>query len=122
MRSLKFRAWDKNIMYYNVMVGNPPVNPSVYVEGRGWLECTEDAVIMQYTGLRDVDGKEIYEGDIVNAYVDYGPAGAIKITYAVGIDGSGNNLERWTFEEEGYLPKVIGNVHEHPELLEGSQC
>ena len=106
MREIKFRVWDNNIMYYNVMVGNPPVNPSVYVEGHGWSECTEDAILMQYTGLKDVNGKEIYEGDIVKAN-KIGKNYEVK--FKKGAFCAGDNL---LHQFVNYMDcEVIGNIY-----------
>lgn len=67
-REIKFRAWDGKTIRY-------PSNDGLYIyldgrygvhkdNGGGKLECE----LMQYTGLKDKNGKEIYEGDIVEAY------------------------------------------------------
>jgi len=75
-----------------------------------------------FVGRTDKNSKEIYEGDIVRAWVDLGPAGERQQNCAVTFSIlHGSNLEEWTFHEhlgEGWFPEVIGNIHENPELLE----
>jgi uncharacterized phage protein (TIGR01671 family) len=58
MREIKFRAWQDNKMVYQPMSGN-------YALTRFAGFLYEDAIVMQYTGLEDKNGKEIYEGDII---------------------------------------------------------
>jgi hypothetical protein len=58
MREIKFRAWDGEKMIF-------PSDPDTYSKFvRGELVCP-GVILMQYTGLEDKNGKEIYEGDIV---------------------------------------------------------
>lgn len=88
----------------------------------------EDAIIMQSTGLRDKNGKEIFEGDIVT---DGEFARIVQYHKTLGFymfDEEGN--ERFfsdsatleDFEEDAKIVseilEIIGNVYENPELLE----
>jgi len=138
MRETKFRAWDKNgkQMYYP---GDFPPSEettahliSVDMEGMGLLfdgqpiacdECGSFAyltpdryILMQYTGLRDKNGKEIYEGDI---YFNDRWTGGCK-GQAVEWDGRGGFVCFCDGEygENHEEVEIIGNIYENPELLE----
>lgn len=115
-REIKFRAWDLGRMYPKCMAGTD-TNPTVH-DSNGWVECTENAKIMQYTGLKDKNGKEIYEGDIVNCYDDRYDG------YEKNVIGYSTQYARFTYldrmKEIGYYAEmeIIGNIYENPELLE----
>jgi len=120
-REIKFRAWGKSkrAMYYQDFA----VNPDGTTKTWGLYEHLE---LMQYTGLEDKNGKEIYEGDIVTAGDNY--PSIIEWSHdGDKIEGTGWCLhEVYKGDYDRYhttdaytngLGEVIGNIYENPELL-----
>lgn len=130
MRELKFRAWSTHnkVMYHRVLAG--PGDPCSIVwseQGKEWVQFDEACgAIMQYTELKDKHDVEVYEGDIVRAIVR-GRDGAVEEIQEVKIvDGLLVPFYLPVFYSEYYWKKrledgfeIIGNVFEHPELLQG---
>lgn len=128
MREIKFRAWNKtkNEMTYKVLVGNTDENDenytcaSIYVPKIGWLNADKFCIdIMQYTGLKDINGKEIYEGDIIetsdgNCFVRYDEA---TTSYEVVFEDEAV-ISLWEAAVYGTKKvEVIGNIYENQDLL-----
>jgi len=116
MREIKFRSWDKE---RKEMLSPEMI---IHLEGnmtRSLQEQSPFLIIMQYTGLKDKNGVEIYEGDIVKVNVDDNEYKIHKIIFD-------NNYCRFMFIPESYFLiqkhhsshyEVIGNIYENPELL-----
>jgi hypothetical protein len=111
MREIKFRAWDKE--------RNRMLEFGLFDLDCGqWdteIGSINDFPIMQYTGLKDKKGKEIYEGDIVKSrgYNDINEEERVFIE-TVEFNG-GEFLPICEEPSENY--EVIGNIYENPELL-----
>lgn len=147
MRAIKFRAWDilnDEMLYLDslpddvdvdmrkgkiTLLGEPPDSDFAPAS---WFEI--DCKLMQYTGLKDKNGKEIYEGDIVNHWTDKKSDGGGYICGSGGFHPENSRVV--TFEGGQFLIDadpikealywlnrlykggVIGNIYENPELLE----
>jgi len=118
MGEIKFRVWDKKkrIMIKPDYIGVNNSGDIFYYSALADNWCTapnpEDVVLLQYTGLKDCNGKEIYEGDIVKS-----PLGIGMVFMRLGCWYIENQKELGYFS--AYEIEVIGNVYENPELLGG---
>jgi len=128
MREIKFRAWDKK---FNIMCYTFPnlfyINLKGQVINTSVGDVSEDWVLQKYTGLKDKNGKEIYEGDIISlricklSKIELGRTMKAQVAYfelkaafglkeAIRYFSNMLSIERRTIE-------VLGNIYENPELL-----
>jgi len=133
-REIKFREWDK----INKKMISEPHFESInheFIYINKFFERTENSHfdVMQYTGLKDKNGKEIYEDDIIDTYPgerDYpqpgGYGSAAQVIYYIGeIDWSEGDhkidycgfISTWDYMPITSECEVIGNIYENPELL-----
>ena len=131
MREIKFRVWDGSQMVHDVTVGRFGafyVNPGSMGDGLDAKDAASltpfntrypgSAPVMQYTGLKDADGKEIYEGDILRYSLQY----TTYLSVATWEDGGFVQAETEGMIIEPFIlgldhSRVIGNIYEHPHLV-----
>lgn len=121
MRDIKFRAWDviKKEMVYNVGIslkGNP------IKEGYQWYNPESTSLsldIMQYINLKDKNGKEIYEGDILNLMDNRYEIIFEQGDYQTGFKKKSGNSLTDIGKEFCNKFEIIGHIYENPELLNG---
>lgn len=125
-REIKFKVWDKvtkkMLVNYNLFT---------FESNFGGIK-EEDIEICQYTGLKDKNGKEIYEGDILFTTIKLDDKfGEKPVYYLVKftkiedccVGGNGFVIEQsdfyfQAFDFEGNLQaKIVGNIYENPDLL-----
>ena len=114
LREIKFRAWDKE--NEEMLFGG---DFSLYAKQEGTIEGAyfdedggQEVLLMQYTGRKDNDGKEIYHKDRVSAY-GYS-------NWIVEWHNNGWKLKQEDGTNYQEIPEaviVFGNIHENPELL-----
>ncbi|SME50798.1 YopX protein [Bacillus cereus] len=138
MREIKFRAWDKEkqFMFIPTQIEleqgenlgkwdswRPMAwRDELPEEGSGGIGRTlgDECELMQYTDLKDKNGKEIYEGDILQFNTDAPGVvdwfrGSWRVKTPPNYNGDDWRTSLWDATVDGY--EIIGNIHENPELL-----
>lgn len=125
MREIKYRAWSKvlndflDITAFEIFKGE--IN-GIFNDGDFIGYDKEDIIMMEYTGLKDKNGKEIYEGDIVSLpnekpFKDF----ICVVQFNDGCFDIYNKERNWRDYLKcwtcNYVPVVIGNIYKNPELL-----
>lgn len=123
-RPIKFRAWDelrKMIVpacYIDLVNSEVTLYDDNICAGHQYSRDLCNLKIMQFTGLLDCEGNEIYEGDIVRIH-HYEGYGLSTINFIEG---------RWCctdaeplYEYNSASLKIIGNIFENPELMENKE-
>lgn len=121
----KFRVWDRKIKKLNYEVGVCG-GEAVESDGAGYYHLLELMPLMQCTGLKDKNGKLIYEGDImrseygydgtpyiIEGVVRFGKTKSRRIGYFIEDLHENQKIYFSDFEKN----EIVGNIYENPELL-----
>ncbi|GAK30722.1 hypothetical protein WOSG25_041630 [Weissella oryzae SG25] len=114
-REIKFRAWliKDEIFLDDFMLNSQGMMYVIdYWGKKPYYVDPDDRILEQYTGLKDKNGVEIYEGDIVSASI-YGLIEKGVVEYSQFGEWVVGNIRL-----NQVIANVIGNIHENPELLE----
>jgi len=106
MREIKFRAWDIQVrcMYYDLFLYDMIDDPINYH-------------VMQFTGIKDKNGKEIYEGDIITYMYSYSEFEIVDCeSPEQKIINTIFDISMFQGCESHFDIEVIGNIYENPEL------
>jgi hypothetical protein len=132
MREIKFRAWDKEAKRWLLdfmVLPNGQVqiqSPSATLPELEWRFAHEDIALMQYTGLRDKNGREIYEGDII--FGDHSGVPYAQVFWdGLGFALKAGDRKGDLIASDSYLSgkqcewlEVICDIYENPELVHSS--
>jgi uncharacterized phage protein (TIGR01671 family) len=140
MREIKFRAWNIRHRQMRYDAQNDVVDleekPAIVEATGGFRFATffgiaphdTNMVLMQYTGLKDKKGKQIYEGDIVKMHgnsihlIEWAGGGIYMVGFCANMFKEGDKRVMDTADVKNLLhqmarSEVIGNIYENPELL-----
>ena len=126
MREIKFRAWDKTVKKMHEIkslqwvIFDDKEIVTAYFKDDPKIEYmdfdTGNGMLLQFTGLKDRNGKEIYEGDICKWLDEIGQVFWSEENWCFCV-GLPDTVWSWVHGRNNSKLEIIGNIYENPELL-----
>jgi uncharacterized phage protein (TIGR01671 family) len=123
MREIKFRAYVEHLKWIvpvtDIYFDHQELECDLTSEGDKSIFSFDEVELMQYTGLKDKNGKEIYEGDLikVNGSEELDLVKYLDGSY-YGVNPKYHNTLRYNLDYKTKdIAELIGNIYENPELL-----
>ena len=121
-RPIKFRVWD---FFHKQWITGAAIELNGCIINTSFAEPETNCVAVQYTGLTDKNGKEIYEGDILKIHYDVGGDVIGQVLYEADHGGYIFQWERKGRNQDynnlncdvAFESVIVGNIFEHSELL-----
>ena len=129
-REIRFRVWNGKEMVYPAIIGLPPYENFAWCHSRSWLHNCQDwsgedgyiesPILMQYTGIKDKHGKEIFDQDIIqhndNKLIIMWSENRGWVAKVIGDKVNWRDYN-WIYNCQKYIT-MIGNSHQNPELCQ----
>jgi uncharacterized phage protein (TIGR01671 family) len=125
-REIKFRTYCEGEMQYSGFHISAPGIVWVWTDFKCEDSRPMDTPVMQYTGIRDKDGTEIYEGDVLRCkggeesqgYREYDITGVVTYSTSASFNVVTKDKIHYSFDYSDWDEiKIIGNIYQNPELI-----
>ena len=120
MRTIKLRGKEYKTgkwIYFNIYIEDPFEHDYIHIVKHLWVDINPETV-GQFIGLKDKNGEEIFEGDILDFS---GIITEVRFVQGVFVFLVNGNLDERLCGRTDLFAKIIGNIHENPDILKENE-